>query len=216
MKLRLLTLAMCAFSFAQAQNSQANNEKEVAYLKVVTERAAKIVATLGIDDTAKFARVRTLIAFQYRDVNKVHEEWNAAKKAAELEADAQEKNAKLRHAELEANAALYVLKNDFIGSLSAEITPEQLDKVKDGMTNGYAPHNYRAFVDMIPSLTEEQKRWIWAAMCQAREYAMSAESSERKQQWFVKYRGRVNNYLAQQGYDLKKEREKWGKREAAN
>ena len=29
---------------------------------------------------------------------------------------------------------------------------------------------------------------------------------------FGKYKGRINNYLAKRGYDLKKEREEWYKR----
>ncbi|HEY1022859.1 MAG TPA: DUF3826 domain-containing protein, partial [Flavisolibacter sp.] len=39
---------------------------------------------------------------------------------------------------------------------------------------------------------------------EARENAMTAETEEMRQQWFIKFRGRANNFLAAAGYDLKK------------
>ncbi len=213
MKLRFLTLAFAlgAFSFAQAQNNPSDNEKEAAYLKVVTERAAKIVATLGIDDTAKFSRVRTIVAYQYRDLNSIHDERNAIVKAAkEQGGDARE--AKVKAAENEADAKLYSLHCAYVGKLMSELTQEQIEKVKDGMTYGVAPLTYRVQCEMIPTLTEDQKRYIWAALYEAREHAMDAESSDKKHWWFGKYKGRINNYLSAQGYDLTKEREAWNQR----
>ena len=41
---------------------------------------------------------------------------------------------------------------------------------------------------------------------------MDAENSNKKHEWFGKYKGRINNYLAKRGYDLVKEREGWYKR----
>jgi len=65
---------------------------------------------------------------------------------------------------------------------------------------------------MIPTLTEAQKKQIYAWLVEAREHAMDAESSEKKHAWFGKYKGRINNYLSAAGYNLKKEGEDWEKR----
>jgi hypothetical protein len=65
---------------------------------------------------------------------------------------------------------------------------------------------------MIPSLTKAQKDQIMAWLVEAREHAMDAESSEKKHWWFGKYKGRINNYLSAQGYDLQKERKEWEER----
>ncbi len=156
MKLRLLALAMCAFSFAQAQN-QPNTESDAAYLKVVTDRAAKIVDKLGIDDTAKFARVRTIIALQYRDLNSIHDERNAIVKKVKEEGSA-DKDLKIKAAEIDADAKLYHLHCAYIGKLMSDLTPEQVEQVKDGMTYGVAPLTYRVHLEMIPTLTDAQKR----------------------------------------------------------
>jgi hypothetical protein len=41
---------------------------------------------------------------------------------------------------------------------------------------------------------------------------MDAESSDKKHWWFGKYKGRINNYLSAQGYDINAERKEWEQR----
>jgi Skp family chaperone for outer membrane proteins len=212
MKLPAITIAMCAAMSAAAQASpQPAEDKEAAYVKAVTERSAKIVAALSVEDTLKFIRVRDIIACQYRDLNAIHDERNAKVKALK-EKGGEDRDAKAREAEAEADAKLYAKHNAYVAKLASELTPEQVDRVKDGMTYGVAPLTYRVQCEMIPALTDEQKRYILAALLEAREYAMDAESSGKKHEWFGKYKGRINNYLSAQGYDLKKERAEWERR----
>lgn len=71
---------------------------------------------------------------------------------------------------------------------------------------------YNSTLDMIPTLTNEEKKQIFAWLKEAREYALDAESSNKKHEVFGKYKGRINNYLSKRGYDLVKEREEWYKR----
>jgi hypothetical protein len=47
-----------------------------------------------------------------------------------------------------------------------------------------------------------------AWLVEAREIAMDCGSSEEKHYWFGKYKGKINNYLSAEGYDLKKAEEK--------
>jgi len=60
---------------------------------------------------------------------------------------------------------------------------------------------------MIPQLSDEQKKKIFDWLVEAREYAMDAESSEKKHAWFGKYKGRINNYLSAEGIDMKKKKQ---------
>ncbi|MDR3329609.1 MAG: DUF3826 domain-containing protein [Prevotellaceae bacterium] len=206
-----ISLALCTSLGAAAQGAPTAADKDEAYMKVVTERAAKIVATLDIVDSAKLIRVRGIIAHQYRDLNAVHDARNVI--VQELKEDSLgSKAATVKAVENEATAKLYGLHCAYIGKLASELSPEQVDKVKDGMTYGVAPLTYRVQCEMIPTLTDEQKRYVHAALTEAREHAMDAESSNKKHEWFGKYKGRINNYLSAQGYDLKKEREAWGDR----
>lgn len=212
MKLLAVSIAMSAVVMATAQPPQAAAEdKEAAYMKTATERSAKIVATLGIEDTLKRIRVRDIIACRYRDLNAIHGERNSRVKALK-EKGGEGRDAGVKAAEVEADAKLYALHNAYAAKLLSELTPEQADRVKDGMTYGVAPLTYRVQCEMIPALTDGQKRYILEALLEAREYAMDAESSSKKHEWFGKYKGRINNYLSAQGYDLKKERAEWEER----
>jgi hypothetical protein len=88
----------------------------------------------------------------------------------------------------------------------------QIDKIKDEMTFNVAPRTYQGYIDMLPKLTNEQKARIYSWLIEAREFAIDAESSDKKHAWFGKYKGRINNYLSKEGYDLKKEGDDWQKR----
>ena len=72
------------------------------------------------------------------------------------------------------------------------------------MTYNVVQVTYNSYLDMLPQLTEQQKTTIMAYLVEAREIAMDAGSSREKHSWFGKYKGRINNYLSAQGYDLKK------------
>ena len=94
------------------------------------------------------------------------------------------------------------------------LNDEQIEAVKDGMTFGRLKRDYQATQDMIPSLSDYEKQQILIWLKEAREYAMDAADSKGKHFWFDKYRGRTNNWLSSRGYDLKKERDAWMKRNA--
>jgi len=77
------------------------------------------------------------------------------------------------------------------------------------MTFGVLPITYKGYQEMLPDLTAEQKAQILTYLTEAREKAMDAGSAEEKHKWFGKYKGKINNYLSAQGYDMKKAGEEW-------
>jgi hypothetical protein len=193
----------------RSKNPFVNYDPE--YTKVITGRSDKIVKTLGIDDTSKYNRVISIIVEQYRNLSALHDFKDfQIKRAKSLEGA--EKEMTIKIAKDSANAQLYYLHAHFIASLSSELSAEQIEKVKDGMTYGRMMRDYNAFIEMIPSLTKDEKRYIYSAHYEARELAMDQGSSKAKHRIFDKYRGRVNNYLSACGYDLKEERRKWEER----
>jgi hypothetical protein len=203
----ILILKSPAIGFAQTS-------PDTAYLRTITQRADKIVATLEIKDSAKYFRARGIIVDQYINLRTIHDNRNNAKKVVKTDTTKTkaEKDSLIKNLESDADAKLEKLHNDYLSQLSKELTPEQVDKVKDGMTYGKVRFTYDGYVDMIPSLTETQKKQIWDWLIEAREKAMDAESSEKKTAVFGKYKGRIANYLSKEGYDLKKEGEEWKKR----
>ena len=110
------------------------------------------------------------------------------------------------------NVQLGQLHKNYLTDLAKELTPAQVDQIKDGMTYGVLPKTYRGYQEMLPDLTETQKAQILTWLTEARELAMDADTSEKKHAWFGKYKGKINNYLSAQGIDMKKAGQDWEKR----
>lgn len=213
----LVMLIISTPTMLWAQDVQTKEQKDANYVKMITDRATKIVATLGLTNTDASIRVRDIISQQYSDLNQIHEARNLKLKLAkEIAKDDKVKSeADIKQAEAEANVAMDKLHGEYLKKLSKELSASQVEMVKDGMTYSVLPITYKGYQEMLPNLTNEQKTQILAYLTEAREHAMDAESSEKKHAWFGKYKGRINNYLSAAGIDMKKAGLEWEKRIAA-
>jgi hypothetical protein len=149
--------------------------------------------------------MRDLIASQYRALREIHDKRDArlAEARKSPAADGTIAEAWIKVAQDEANLKLDELHRRFTARLDVELTPEQVEKVKDGLTYGVVRVTYARYLELLPTLNDEQKREILANLIEAREHAMDAGSSEEKHAIFGRYKGRINNYLSAQGFDLK-------------
>jgi hypothetical protein len=209
----LITSSIIGFG----QNAVTAIDKEAEYTRTINARAAKIVATLDLSDLQKTNHITTVIADQYRNLNLIYTERDEQLSlVGQKSEDNTEKEVELKKIESSTNDRIAELHKTFISTLSTNLSQEQVTKVKNGMTYNVLTVTYDAYVDMIPTLKNEQREQILAWLVEAREHAMDAESSEKKHWWFGKYKGRINNYLSAQGYDITKERQDWEKRKSAN
>ena len=215
MKKLILTFLVGCFAIGQlsAQVDKSAEEK-AEYRKVVTGRADKIVADLGIADSSKYGRVREIIAQQYIDLNEIHDGRNASVKALKETYKENKEAAKpaVEKVEKKADKKLGKLHKKYIAKLNKELTAGQVEMVKDGMTYKVLPITYKGYMEMLPNITQEQKKQILVYLTEAREHAMDAESSEKKHGWFGKYKGRINNYLSAAGIDMNKASKEWQQR----
>lgn len=201
----LLVLTLC--------NLQAQQHLDPEYIKVTNERAAKIVEEMKLSDTEKEQTLTTVIGEQYRNLSRLHDGRDAKIEALKNSDLPKEKlDSKIEKLKSKTDKSINKLHKKYISTLNKHLTPEKVDAVKDGMTYGVVPKTYAAFQDMLPNLTEAQKKYIYDNLVEAREHAMDAGTSKEKHAWFGKYKGRINNYLSAQGYDLNKESDDWHKR----
>ena len=204
-------LLSLVFAFSTL-NAQQHLDPE--YVKVTNERAAKIVTKLDLKNEAKEKAVSSIIAQQFRDLTEIQDGRDAEiKKVKEDTSLAKEKqNEKIDKLKAKADESIAKLHKSYIKKLSKELSEDKITEVKDGMTYGVLPITVAGYNDMLPNLTAEQKEYIYKALVEAREHAMDGGSSKEKHGWFGKYKGRINNYLSKQGYDLNKESADWHKR----
>lgn len=199
---QLAAFAALAFSGAAATAA------DPGYAATARARADKIVATLSIADPAQAGRVRNLIAGQYQALHDLHARRDTALTAANP--------AEAARVRAESDADLAVLHARYLRALGSELTVDQIDRIKDGMTYGVLPITLRAYVELLPQLTGEQRERIRAWLEEAREQAMAAGTSREKHAVFGRYKGRINNFLSAAGHDLKQaERELSLRRQAS-
>lgn len=187
--------------------------RDPGYVETIVNRSQKIVEQLDVADAKTAEIARNIIANRYFELNDIYEIRDA--KLNEIKASALDGTTKeqaMKAAEQEKDAALYRTHFAFPAALSLYLNDKQIEGVKDWMTYGVVNVTYTATIEMIPTLTGEEKAQIYAWLIEAREFAMDAENSNKKHAAFGKYKGRINNYLAKRGYDLTKEREGWYKR----
>ena len=191
---KVLVFLICLVALnAQGQVTLKTEGQDPKYVETIKGRAQKIVDGLQLKDAKNEENVRNIIANRYFLLNDIHSKYGKDKQA-------------------ERDAELYKHHFELASALALYLTEEQIDAVKDGMTFGRLPRDYKAQLEMIPSLKEEEKAQVLIWLKEAREFAMDCGDSKQKHFWFDKYRGRTNNWLSSRGYDLKKERDAWMKR----
>lgn len=214
MKQRLIMILGGVLMVLAGFQTKAQESPDDEYTRVITGRADKIVDAMEFDNDTVKLQVRDIIVEHYRFLNDAEEARNAdVAKIREEYAD----NKELRDAKIDLRKAEQELRTRdhhfaFLAQLKHLIPEEKIDQVKDGLTYNVLNVTYGATLDMIPSLTEEEKDQIYVWLVEAREHAIDGGSSREKHGWFGKYKGRINNYLSARGYDLQAERKAWEER----
>jgi hypothetical protein len=181
------TIALLSVAtFATETNSP---QAEANYTKAIEGRTADILKTLALNDTNKTANVHDVIIAQYRALNAWHDANDAKLKAARADTNAV---AQIR-------SSLKVLHDEFLAKLGQNLTPEQIDRVKDKMTYGKVQFTFAGYLAQYPELPEAHREKILELLREAREEAMDGGSAEEKTAVFQRYKGKINNYLSRQG-----------------
>jgi Protein of unknown function (DUF3826) len=189
-KLILLTTAALFSGAAFAADTNLTPaEAEANYTKVINGRADDILKILSLSDTNLAADVHSAIVAQYRALNAWHEANDVKLKLAKSDTNAV----------AQYRASLKMLHDRFLAKLSADLTPDQIEKIKDKMTYGKVQFTYAGYLAQYPNLTAEQEEKILELLKEAREEAMDGGSSEEKTAVFQRYKGKINNYLSKQG-----------------
>jgi len=163
----------------------------------------RVMTALKLEDKSKTESVRNLIAHQYQQVAKIHAAKTARMNAAQ-QLQKEEAEKENQAAWEESKAKLDKQRDLFSAELSKFLDKDQVEVVKNEITTQGLKKEYEKFQALLPDLTEEQKKKVYDYLVEARDNAMNVLTSRERNQWFAKFRGRANNYLAAQGYNLRK------------
>lgn len=176
----------------------------------------RITDILNLQDIAKKESVRNLVAYQYQKI----EEFTEIKKN-KFDENKKVENKEERGKADEAVWQEYKLGLDtqrdvFFKKLLEFINKDQIEIVKNEMTANGLINEYARFQELLPNLKEEHEKMVYQFLLEARENALNVLTNRERNQWFIKYRGRANNYLSKQGYNLRKATEELEQKQAEN
>jgi len=183
-----LTLLTCA-TFAAGTNSTPE-QTEANYTKAIEGRTADILKILDLSDTNKVARVHDIIIAQYRALNAWHDANDPKLKAAKSDTNAV----------AQIQGSLKAIHIQYLAKLAENLTPEQIEAVKDKMTYGKVQFTFKGYLTEYPNLPEPQQQKVLEYLKEARELSMDGGSAEEKTAIFNKYKGKINNYLSKEGF----------------
>jgi hypothetical protein len=143
----------------------------------MAQRVNEIVDSLQLSDPSKAARVKTIVTTHLRNVRDSHNAGFAPERASH---------------------------ENFSKGLALELTPEQIETVKDRITVNKVPVTFRAYHEIVPGLTAEEDRRILEVLKQAREESLDVKNPDEMSVVFNIYKTQIENYLIANGHDWKK------------
>lgn len=166
----------------------------------------KIMDKLALTNDSIRENIQLVIINRYLELREIHLKYDERNKAIEENTllSQEEKPIELERSYYQYNSDLYRSRFGFVAWLSFYLSEKQVEMVKDAMTYHMLHVRYNDFIDLLPDLTEAEKNRVHHWLVEAREFSMDFETPRKMRQMFTKYRGRINNYLAARGYDLRK------------
>src|SRR5213079_3143896 len=120
----VLTIALIAFTQAAFAEPTTAPDADAKYNAMIEKRVGEILDVLKLDDTAKQSKVHDILVTQYRALR----DWQEAN-----EAKLKDKSTTPEQKQ-EILATRKPLHDQFLSQLSEQLTPEQVEQVKDKMT----------------------------------------------------------------------------------
>jgi len=213
--IHLATVVLMGIGFASSVRSQTSppftaEERETIYTTTIDKRTRAITELLSLSDATKSNTVHLSIMAQYR-----------ALRARDAAVDEMFQSLSKSVPGVESNRAAVVqllskrLHGEFLARLAENLSPEQIEIIKDRMTYGKVKVTYDAYCDIVTGLTDKEKTMVLETLKVAREEAMDGGSADEKSAIFQRYKDQINARLAEGGHDVVKATKDWEARQAA-
>lgn len=175
-----------------------------AMRKRIDQKVTRLVDTAKVTDADKVARVRAIGAEWFaalfswhkehgKEISALWTQWNQARAVVPKD----EFPGEIVATKIEAvYSSLKPAYDDYIKNLSAELTPEQVDAVKEAWSRSPGMmRTYNSYLEIAPDLTEKDKEVIKARMHLAREAAMLTDADREIVNIFKRHKVKVEQYI---------------------
>jgi hypothetical protein len=177
---------------------------DAAMQKRIDQKVARLIDTAKVTDADKAAKVRaigtawftTLFTWHKENdpkLNTLWADWNKARAVVPKD----EFPGEIVATKIEETyASLRPAYDDYIKRLSAELTAEQIDAVKEAWSRSPGMmRTYNSYLEIAPDLTAKDKEVIKARMHLAREAAMLTDADREIVNIFKRHKVKVEQYI---------------------
>jgi hypothetical protein len=195
----LLSLALSCSAFP-ASVSAADEPTQ----KRADAKATRLLNAIKLDDPAKADRAKGILSDWYVTIWAWHQEhdpklkelwtqWNQARAVVPKDEFPAEV---IAHRIDDLYASLKPGYQAFIAKLSTELTPEQVDALKETWSRSPGmKRTYNAYLEIVPDLNDEQKKVIHDRMLIAREDAMLTDADKEIVSIYKRHKVKVEAYV---------------------
>lgn len=175
----------------------------------------RVLDVLDIQDKVNAESVRNLIALQYQKLCELKKTFDGKLEENKKIKDKSQIGTANEEAWQVYKSSVDKQRDVYFEKLEGFIDKNQIELVKNEMTANALKVEYANFQKLLPDMKEDHKAQVYQYLLEARENALNVLTSRERNQWFAKYRGRANNYLSKNGYNLRKATEELEKKQTA-
>lgn len=200
----LLTMSLSVNSYAQnAGKVKPESKTETAVSSVVHEKAARFVASLNLMDTAKAARVMSVLETHMTSVD----DWHSGHAYTLIPEGINPVTGKVFN-KLERQLIIdstipQSVHNDLMTGLRKDLTEDQVAEILDKCTIGKVAFTMYGYKSIIPDLTSTEEAAILTNLQLAREQAVDYKDVKEMSIIFKIYKTKNEDYLNSHGRSWK-------------
>jgi hypothetical protein len=200
--LSLLTLAVLSSAFVPLH--AAPDTTAEATQKRADAKAARLVGGLKLADATKAAPAQAVVADWFVTLWTWHTQndpqlkdlWSQWAKARAVVPKDEFPGEVIAHQIDAVYSSLQPAYRAFVEKLSAHLTPEQIDALKEAWSRSPGMRRtYNAYLEIAPDLTDEHKKVILDRMLRAREDAMLTDADKEIVAIYKRHKVKVETYI---------------------
>lgn len=162
-------------------------------------KAAEWVGSLQLNDAAKEARLKQVIATHLKTIRDWHNEHPPTTVPAGINPVTGNKLSELDRQVIANSAMPKSVHENLMNGLRADLTEEQVEAILDQYTIGKVAFTMKAYKEIVPNITEKEEATILGYLKQAREQAVDYKNMNQVSAIFEIYKTKSEQYLNNNG-----------------
>ena len=167
-------------------------------------RAVKVIGGLHLPEAEKIEAAVQILLEHYAALQEIHADREARAKASRSPSDKQPAPDALAAVESESTDRLRQRHAAFLSKMSGVLSGEQIESLKDEMTERLMTGRLKRYEALAPEMTEAQRAHVRSLLVEWREGAMDIVDLKAQDRTIGKVEGKINNYLIAEGHRPKK------------